>query len=418
MINQLPQLSLAPLTDCLLCRLAKQVSFSIILLLTPIIVLGEVAFPANPQTRAECKGLAAEMRALVDRARALRDEKYKEADAKDYDSGGDKYRALMQLMAKNAKEYDREREELYELEKTCNAAAKVNEDQPAAGNNSRDARMATLKEAKEIYEDAKEKYNQAKELGSFLAESDKEKVITALKYAKGKLDSAINSIVKDAYTKRNDAYSEMMNEAMDDAKGSILNPVPKSPIVGAIQKASFEQLKMEMQQSSGTISALMTTINNFDSGTSSPSTGALKRGGGNSGSSLFQQGLRQAAQDDLGKPAREARALREKEIAAEKERLARIKEAEDARAYERALAEKSAQDARDNSEALSQILGAIVQIQKNEASQENKKNQVQVQPQNGQTARTACLDANRIVDCGNAPAPPPPASKRKGITVR
>lgn len=299
-------------------------AFNISLVLFPSSVFGSVSFPNNPQTMAECDGPAAEMRAMEEHEHALGEQVGRERNELRADRGcfGDehcsaayyeKHHQLYLEAIKHFGERDRIHSELRKLEKTCRAAAQANEQRAAdARQKSFVALTEAYKEARKLYEEAKDKYNKAKELGSFLAQSDKEKTVTALKFAKEKLDGAVKETLNNAYVRRNDAYSDSLNFWMDEAKGGILGE-PKSPVIGTVQGASFDEFKLQIQQLNGDMAALELAFQSESVRAEAPPTSGdmdtapLRRKGGNSASAMFQEAINQAEEDKRDPSARKAR---------------------------------------------------------------------------------------------------------------
>lgn len=210
----------------MLCRLAIAAGTSLALSI-PIAALGQVNFPGDPKTNAECDGPALQLRALQDALSEQHRKKYKETEAADFASGGEKYSALMKLIDVQGAERDKLRQEHHALEKACRAAARKNETLAQQG----------LRELKEGYEKAKRAYDQARAMVERIRNSP-----------------------ADAYAKRNESHSPELESRMNTAKQYILEFQPRSEIVGAIQDASFVQLKSEVQQLNGDITMLESSI--------------------------------------------------------------------------------------------------------------------------------------------------------------
>lgn len=207
-------------------------AFNLPLLAAPVAALGQASFPDNPKTNAECDGPALQMRDLRDRLSELHRQKFKEVEATDFPTGGEKYRALMVLIDVQGAESDKLRQEHNALEKACRTAARKNEQ----------VAQQVLRELKEGYEKAKRSYEQAKAIVEQIQNSP-----------------------ADAYAKRNEAHSPALESQMNTAKQYILDFQPKAEIVGAIQDAAFFQLKSEVQQLNGDITALESAIRSIRS---------------------------------------------------------------------------------------------------------------------------------------------------------
>lgn len=213
--------------------------FNLPLLITPIAALGQVTFPVDPKTNAECDGPTLQLRAVQDALSEQQRRKYKEAEAAGYDSGGEKYRTLMNLIDVQGAERDKLRQEHSALEKSCRTAARKKET----------VTQQALRELKEGYEKAKRAYDQAKAIVEKIQNSPAE-----------------------AYVKRNESHSPELENQMNTAKQYILDFQPKAEIVGAIQDASFFQLKSQVQQLNGDFAQLESSIQGIraDNTASSP----------------------------------------------------------------------------------------------------------------------------------------------------
>lgn len=331
-------------------------AISILLLLAPITAWGGVSFPKNPQTTAECEGPIEEMRAMANSEHELASQlKWPVApegcfyNSRCANAYHDEHAKIADEKGMHYKERDRIYKELSDLKQTCYAAARANEKLTDEAKQkerlAEEARLAEAKRAKEAMQtEARQNEkldNEArqKEAASLLVSKhgrDVKEAYENVKEAKesdgtisGFLENELNKTkdqfvkegIDNAYVKRNDAHSDSLENAMDMAKESILDPVPKSPIIGAIQDASFDRLKSHVQQLSGDMTALESAINSVDSGTSSASQEAapvaLPRRGSSSGSTMFQQAISQAEQDVKDPSARVARERR----AAEQEKI-------------------------------------------------------------------------------------------------
>ncbi len=216
-------------------------AFNLPLLIVPIAALGQARFPDNPKTVAECDGPALQMRELQDQMSARHRQQFKDTETADHATGGDRYRALEDLIKVHGAEGDKLRQEHRALEQACRTAARKNEQLV----------QQALRELKEGYAKAKRAYEQAKAMVERIQNSP-----------------------ADAYAKRNESHSPELESQMNTAKQYILDFQPKSEIVGAIQDASFFQLKSEVQQLNGDFAGLEATIQGIrsDSAASSPST--------------------------------------------------------------------------------------------------------------------------------------------------
>ncbi len=219
--------------------LALAALFNFLLLAAPIAAHGQSGFPSDPKTVAECDAPALQMRAMQDRLSEQHRQKFKETEATDFPTGGDKYRALMDLIAVQGAESGKLRQEHNALEKACRTAARKNEQ----------VAQEIVRELKEGYAKAKRSYEQAKAMVERIQNSP-----------------------ADAYAKRNEAHSAELESQMNTAKQYILDFQPKAEIVGAIQDASFFQLKSEVQQFNGDVASLESAIKSIrsDSTASSP----------------------------------------------------------------------------------------------------------------------------------------------------
>lgn len=244
-------------------------AFNLPLLAAPIAALGQVSFPDNPKTNAECDGPALQMRDLRDSLSEQHRQKFKEVEATDFPTGGEKYRALMDLIDVQGAESGKLRQEHNALEKACRTAARKNEH----------VVQQALRELKEGYEKAKRAYERAKA------------IVEQIQNSPG-----------DAYAKRNEAHSAELESQMNTAKQYILDFQPKSEIVSEIQGASFFQLKSEVQQLNGDITALESTIQSIRSTdaassppASRPETTATGTGSGTTDiADTLQRGVSQA----------------------------------------------------------------------------------------------------------------------------
>lgn len=279
--------------------IVQRLTFGIPFLLMSFAAMAEADFPTNPQTRAECDAPAAQMRAMQERESALRYQKYKAAEAMQYATEADKYNTLTDLSAEQGKEAARTKAERDALERTCRAAARVNEQNASSA-------LALLRDLEESYERAKSAYETAK--GIYLkppAELAQDAVNNAT-------DQAAADAVSAAYARRNAAYSAALNNAMNDAKRAIVDLIPKSRLIAAIQNASFGQLKLHAQQLLGDWNQLESAVSVRSPSPSGNSTAsalrsrgdaapvddappvALRRPGGSSGAAMFQQAISQA----------------------------------------------------------------------------------------------------------------------------
>lgn len=217
--------------------------FNLPLLGSPIAAMGQARFPDNPKTVAECDGPALQMRAMQDRLSEQQRQKFKETEATDFPTGGDKYRALMDLIDVQGAESSKLRQEHNALEAACRSAARKNEQ----------LAQQIMRELKEGYAKAKRAYEQAKAVVERIQNSP-----------------------ADAYAKRNEAHSAALDSQMNAAKQYILDFQPKAEIVGAIQDASFFQLKSEVQQLNGDFTALESTLQGIRSDTAAEAPPAPK----------------------------------------------------------------------------------------------------------------------------------------------
>ena len=216
-----------------------------LMLFIPMAAQGQVIFPANPKTNAECDVPAAQQRAMLDALTEQQKRKYKEAEDADYDTGGDKYRTLMRLIDVQGAEKDKLRQEHNALEKACRAAARKNES----------VAQQTLRELKDGYEKAKRAYDQARAMVEKIRNSPDE-----------------------AYVKRNASHSPELEKQMNTAKQFILDFQPKSEIVDAIQDASFVRLKSEVHQLNGDMNLLEESIQSIRSDDSAGAAPASRQG--------------------------------------------------------------------------------------------------------------------------------------------
>lgn len=256
------------------------IAFNISLVLFPSSVFGDVSFPSNPKTMAECDEAVSEMRAMAEREHELGSQGIKQRNAIPFECAGDErcraayYDQCHQLHLEIGKHFDernRIHKELRKLEKTCRTAAQASEQLAAKA----------MRELKDAYDQAKRAYDQAKALYERIRNGPSE-----------------------AYEKRNDAHSDVLELAMDKAKQRILD-VPKSEIIGAIQDASFDQLKSQIQQLNGDMAALESAIQSVGA-EAQPTVVPLSRGR-NSGSAMFQEAINEAEQDARDPSARKAR---------------------------------------------------------------------------------------------------------------
>lgn len=256
------------------CRPVPGAIFGVSLLVTSMTAMSQISFPIDPKTVAECNEPALKMSALRDRELERQRQESKAAEARDYNTGGEKYRALMDLLAEHGRINDRMTAERRALENACRAAAYKNEQVTARA----------LREMQETYNKAKQSYEQARAI----------------------IDRIRNSPA-DAYVKRNEAHSPELESRMNDAKSYIMAFQNKSEIVSGIQNASFFQLKSEMQQLNGDMLVLESTIQSLRSSDSAnPESPANKPVASSSESpegkpaatagiaALFQQNISQA----------------------------------------------------------------------------------------------------------------------------
>lgn len=206
--------------------------FSLPLLADPLAAQSRVSFPSDPKTVAECDGPALHMRELQDQLAARQRQIYKDTETADHATGGERYRALMDLLKVQGAEGDKLRQEHRALEQACRTAARKNEQLV----------QQALRELKEGYAKAKRAYDQAKAI-----------------------IERIQNSPADAYVKRNESHSPALESQMNTAKQYILDFQPKAEIVSAIQDASFFQLKSEVQQLNGDITALESAIQSIRS---------------------------------------------------------------------------------------------------------------------------------------------------------
>lgn len=223
-------------------RSVHRAIFSLLLLMMPIVVLGQVSFPSDPKTMAECNEVALQMRDLQERESEQRRLKYREVEGRGYDTGGDKYRALMDLIDEQGKEADKLRNERYALEQVCRTAARKHEQ----------LSDQVVREMKEAYDKAKNAYDQASTMVERIRNTP------------------------DAYARRNEAHSSELEDKMNTAKSYILDFQRKSDVVGAVQNASFFQLKSQMQQLNGDMVALESAIQSVRAGDDGNRTPAPK----------------------------------------------------------------------------------------------------------------------------------------------
>lgn len=400
-----------------------RIALSIPLLISPVTVLGAMSFPSNPQTRAECDGPAAQMRAMAERESALRRQEYKEAEAMSYESAGARYRALMQLMAKHGKENDRIRKERYALEKTCRAAARANQKLAA---ESKQGAVNSILELKGAYEKAKGAYEKAKDIYEKSKATPSEFIENAANNAKDKI---VGGVVESAYARRNNAYSDALERAMNKAKQNILDLVPKSQIVGAIQDASFDQLKSQIQQLHGDMAALESAIQSVRAEAPPTSrdagTEALPRRGGNSGSALFQNAINQAEQEEKDRPARVARerAVKAAAVAAEarqtpEDRLRKNYDQRITAAREQCTASKESCDSGCTGVA---VVGLLTMFASKGAGADEASAQIQQCSNRCDGAKSSCdeqvsnLEHEKLQAISDARNPPRPTSSSSGM---
>lgn len=252
---------------------APKAVVGILMLVTSMTAMSQVSFPSDPKTVAECNEPALKMSALRDRELERQRQESKAAEARDYNTGGEKYRALMDLLAEHGRINDRMTAERRALENACRAAAYKNEQVTARA----------LREMQETYNKAKQSYEQARAI-----------------------IERIRNSPADAYVKRNEAHSPELESRMNDAKSYIMAFQSKSEIVSGIQDASFFQMKSQMQQLNGDMLALESMVqserSNDSANPGSPANrpvASAENPGGNPAeatgiAALFQQNLSQA----------------------------------------------------------------------------------------------------------------------------
>jgi len=207
-------------------------------LLLPVAVLGNVVFPTNPQTRAECDGPATQLRAMSqaehDKAVALMREENKihltmecasdrRCEANYYAQHHDYYLRI----SAHFRERDRLSNLRYKLETQCRRIARANEKVTEATIQAEQERQRSMMQrARDAYHKMKQNYERVKALGKNLTESDK---------------LSLQADMQEA-----DSSMADLNDTMDDAKRLILDPVPNHPIVRGFQDSAFKKFKQQM----------------------------------------------------------------------------------------------------------------------------------------------------------------------------
>lgn len=285
-------------------------------MLAPALALANVEFPADPQAAAECAGPAKTLRDMYAAEDAAAVEASKKAGAIRFSDCGDDDRCRADLRRQHAYYSDlatmhfRKRDELsnerYEGERKCHATARANErkaeDATRRQQESLKKAYEAFEKAKEFHEQARAIYRKGQEATKFLSASDKERAGMLLKLAGEQVDDLARHVLDAAYSKRNNAHSEPLDKALIAAKGEILNRAPRSPLVAAIQDASFDRLKSQVQQLYGDMETLVAAMDRIDTGPSSqspskdPAPVALPRRGNTSGSEMLSQAIVDAKQ--------------------------------------------------------------------------------------------------------------------------
>jgi len=207
-------------------------------LLLPVAVLGNVVFPTNPQTRAECDGPATQLRAMSqaehDKAVALMREENKihltmecasdrRCEANYYAQHHDYYLRI----SAHFRERDRLSNLRYKLETQCRRIARANEKVTEATIQAEQERQRSMMQrARDAYHKMKQNYERVKALGKNLTESDKLSMQADMQEA--------------------DRSMADLNDTMDDAKRLILDPVPNHPIVRGFQDSAYKKFKQQM----------------------------------------------------------------------------------------------------------------------------------------------------------------------------
>jgi hypothetical protein len=271
------------------------------LLLASMAFAADVSFPANPQTKAECDGPAAQMLAMEKNESALATKASREMDALPYEAlvcrGNECVRPTTdpirnRLLAESRMHRDestRLGKERAELERACRTAAAENE---KAKQDETNAIAAKLRELKESYEDAKRAYETAKDL---YLKPPAELAQDAVNRATG---GAADDAVAGAYRRRNDAYSASLEAAMNDAKRKTVDMVRRSDLVAEIQNAAFNQVKSQVHQLRGDWNQLEANIQGFlNSPSPAPSSPPVAASppaepAGNSVTSFFRNAVR------------------------------------------------------------------------------------------------------------------------------
>lgn len=221
-----------------------------------------------------------------------------------------------------------------EREKACRSIAKANEDAFAKTQPVPDFMKKAYEgyqKARDLYKQARDIYEKGKETVGFLSQSDKERAATLVRLVKEQLDKTSAEVVRSAYTRRNDAHSVSLDKAMDLAKAEIVGRIPRSPEVAAIQDASFDQFKSQIQQLYGDMEALGSAIATFSENRAEPSqtqepVALTRRGRG--GAEIVAQAIDRTKKEEQEKKERLEREESERKAKLEREAAERARRAE------------------------------------------------------------------------------------------